>query len=113
MAKSIKLTDPSTGTTYTLEFDRDAVVYAERIGFDITKASTAYATDTVALFRAAFHKNHQYVTDAVIDGIWDRLPGKSEVMQVLIEMFVEPYNALLSEPGDGDPKETPTFQVVG
>ncbi|MDD6566983.1 MAG: DUF5055 domain-containing protein [Parafannyhessea umbonata] len=102
MAKKITLTDPKTKVAYTLEYDRDSVVYAESLGFDMTRAESSYATDMVTLFRAGFHKNHPGVSKDVIYGIWDRVPDKQGLLGVLIEMFGEPLQALLVEPKDGD-----------
>lgn len=102
MAKKVTVTDPTTKQDYIIEFDRDSVVYAESIGFDVTKAATAYATDMVTLFRAGFHKNHPFVSKEVVYGIWDRVKDKQGLFGLLMDMFMVPYNALVDEPKDGD-----------
>lgn len=101
MAKKIYLTDPTTNVKYTIEYDRDSVVYAESIGFDASKAASAYGTDMVTVFRAGFHKNHPFVAKDVVYGIWDRIADKQGLFTVLMEMFMEPFNALMQEPEEG------------
>lgn len=109
---ALNVKDGRTGETYRLEYDRDSVVYAEKLGFNVTEAASAYATDMVTLFRAAFHKNHRNVPVATIDDLWDHMPNKGEVFMKLFEMFMEPYNALLAEPKKGDAKNAVTFELV-
>lgn len=111
MARQINLTDPVTGQGYTLEFDRDSVVYAESIGFSITRVRDAVATDMTTLFRASFHKHHPGITKDDAYAIWDRIPGKQELFEVLMDMFQEPFNALIEEPSEGDSKNV-SWQVV-
>lgn len=104
MARQIHLTDPVTGLGYTLEFDRDSVVYAESIGFSIAKVRDAVATDMITLFRAAFHKHHPAIGKDDAYAIWDRIPSKQELFELLMDMFQEPFNALIEEPSEGDSK---------
>lgn len=101
MAKKIYITDPTTDTKYTIEYDRDSVVFAESIGFDAAKAASTYGTDMVAVFRAGFHKHHPFVSKDVIYGIWDRISDKQGLFMQLMEMFSEPFNALIAEPEEG------------
>lgn len=107
----IHLTDPVTNAEYTLEFDRDSVMYAESLGFDLSKAETTVATDVVCMFRAAFKKHHPRLDLATIDGVWDRISDKRTLTEALVEMFNEPYAALFNEP-EGDSKNVATFKVV-
>lgn len=100
--KKITIKDPATNASYTIEYDRDSVVYAESIGFRIQDASTAIATDMVTLFRAGFHKDHPYVPKDTVYAIWDRIPKKQELFMKLMDMFMVPYKSLMDEPDEGD-----------
>lgn len=111
MARKITLTDAKTKESYVIEYDRDSILYAESIGFDATKAQGAIATDMVTLFRAGFHKNHPLVGKDVVYEMWDRISDKQGLFSILMQMFQEPYEALLSEPAK-DSKGNVTWEAT-
>lgn len=105
MAKSLTITDPSTGTEYTLEFNRKSVEILERTGFVAEDVAKKPVTMLPALFAGAFRMHHPSVKREVIDGLYARIGRKDEFITALVEMYNEPIMALLDEPTEsGDEK---------
>ena len=93
--------------TYTLEFNRNSVVSAERAGLDLEQIKTAPTTTIPLLFFAAFRMHHPEVTQKDTDKILlETLHGlKPEEIQRLGELYAAPTNALLNtSEDDGDRK---------
>lgn len=114
MAQSIKFTDPKTDTEYTLEYDRDSVRFAEELGVNIIeliRGKVKPATLWTQLFFSALHKNHPTITQDESDDIWTRVTNKADVASVLQDMIAEPYELMLSEDEDADPKNAVTIKL--
>ncbi len=104
MAKTLTISDPISGKTYTLEFTRKTVALMEQQGFiaeDVNKKPMTYLP---ALFAGAFLANHKFVKRDVIDNIYSRLGRKDELIQKLVEMYNEPILTLLDEPEQEGPE---------
>lgn len=102
--KPIILTDKETNKTYTLQFNRDAIRYAEMNGFsvkDIEQVEDCPMTVVPKLFYYAFHMNHKEMTQQETDEIlFDKLGGLNEkLIARLVELFAEPYATLMSKEG--------------
>lgn len=114
MSESIPFHDPRTDRDYVLEFDRDSVRFAESIGLNLAVLADAkrihsrdipIATMWSQLFYAGLIKHHPDMTQELSDDIWERVPNKPNVFFALLDMFQEPYQTLLSDDGDIDPKD--------
>jgi len=98
MAKTITLT--YNKKAYTLAFTRATVMRMEQSGFNVQAIDSQPATMIVMLFRGAFLANHPQTTNTVIDRIWDGLPDKQKLVEVLAEMYTEPLDALMADAPD-------------
>ena len=69
----MRVTDNDTGDTYTLDFNRDSVRFAEDRRFDISEVPTFPATKIPELWYYAFRMHHRkmdrYHTDALLEKI--------------------------------------------
>lgn len=95
-AKPVVLTDGESGKTYTLEFSRETVAAAERMGLDIVHIDSSPESSIPVLFYAAFQRNHRGISRAETDRIlYDELGGlTSEELGRLIELYTQAVNAL-------------------
>jgi hypothetical protein len=100
MSKTITI--PYNGTEYTLEFNRESVKLLERAGFDINLIRPQPMTMLPMLFEGAFHMHHRRVEKDVIRKIFDKIKGKDELMNALLELYNEPVKALFDEPEDDE-----------
>lgn len=105
MAKiiTIKLKD---GQEYKLEFTRRVVRAMIDNGFEVDDLKGAKAILALPeLFENAFVANHPRMKKSEIKEIYKSLPDKISLVTELINMFVEPMNALFDEiaeePEDG------------
>lgn len=100
MSKTITI--PYNGTEYTLEFNRESVKLLERAGFDINLIRPQPMTMLPMLFEGAFHMHHRRVEKDVIRKMFDKIKGKDELMNALLELYNEPVKALFDEPEDDE-----------
>lgn len=100
MAKQIRFT--YDGMSYTLEFNRAAVVSMERDGFRAEHLAEKPASALPALFAGAFIMHHPYMKRDKIDAIYARMTNRHQLMQTLAEMYNEPIQALLEEPEENE-----------
>lgn len=100
----IKITDEDTGEVYTLDFDREAVKFAERRGFKIMDFQSTPDTGISDLFFYAFRKNHKNVardkTDKILDAMEGLLPEEVNRLQELYSAAITSLNV------DGDRKNS-------
>ena len=92
------------GREYTLEFNRNSVVFAEKNGFDINNVGSQLMTRIPELFWYAFRMHHPSVTQKQAEHIlFEDMGGITEdITERLISLYNQPYMSLLS--GDGEPK---------
>lgn len=100
MSKTITI--PYNGTEYTLEFNRESVKLMERAGFDINLIRPQPMIMLPMLFEGAFHMHHRRVEKDVIHKMFDKIKGKDELMNALLELYNEPVKALFAEPEDDE-----------
>ena len=81
-------------TEYTLEYSRQSVKTMEAQGFILGELTSKPMTMIPQLFAGAFIKNHRGVKRSLIDEIFDNISDKSGLMEALMEMYVETFNAL-------------------
>ena len=84
--------------TYTLEFNRNSVMSAERAGLDLAAISTQPMNTIPLLFYAAFKMHQPEMTRKDTDAIlFDVLGGlKQEEIERLGELYAEPTKALMN-----------------
>ena len=96
--RPITLTDNGTNTKYTLEFNRESVVAAERGGFIPEEIDTKPVTMIPLLFHYAFRMHHPEITRSETDIILlDKLGGLSpELLVRLVSLYDVPRRTLIS-----------------
>jgi len=99
MAKQIKFT--YEGKEYTLEYTKRTVKQMERNGFVLAEIEEKPNTLIPALFAGAFMANHKHIKPEIPEAIFDCITNKDKLVTTLIEMYVEPMNALMEEPEEG------------
>lgn len=106
------LTDTETGTVYTLEFSRESVKFAESRKFVVSEVGDYPQTMVPELFFYAFRKNHQNVSRAVTDKIFDEVLGglTGEQIERLLKLYRAPLSAVLRT-GDEETVENPKMTV--
>ena len=110
--KPIILHDEENGIDYTLEFNREAIRFAEARGFDLNDIDKFPMSRIPDLFYYAFRMHHKNVsrekTDRIIFDDWGGIGNLPDgLMERLIMLYAEPFNALNDE-GEG---KNPTATV--
>ena len=100
MAKTIEITKPVTieidGNTYTLEFNRNSVVAAEKAGFRADLIGDMPNTMLPLLFYAAFKMHQPKNTPKETDDILERIGGlNAALVNRLSELYAIPTQALI------------------
>ena len=103
MAKTITFTFEKTA--YTLEYTRETVSALEQNGLtlsDVRNIGEKPLNTVMLLFTGAFMAHHRKAAtiSGLIERIWDSIPDKRELIDTLVEMYTEPLDALMEEPGD-------------
>lgn len=111
MAKTIEIVTPLVyeidGKTYTLEFNRNSIMSAERAGLVIDEVQSAPMSTIPLLFFAAFKMHHPKITREETDDIlFNKLNGLTEEeFKKLAELYAAPTKSLFySAEGDGERK---------
>lgn len=112
--KPIILTDKETGDTYTLEFNRASVMFAERRGFDIDDVGKYQMTKIPELFFYAFRMHHPNLSREKTDHIYfDKLGGLSAgALERLVQLYAQPYKALTNDDEDADNGEAKNARMT-
>lgn len=84
--------------TYILEFTKKSVKRMSAEGFNLDTVTEKPIIGIPALFRGAFLANHKGISAEKVDSIYDELNHKEDLVHKLVEMYIEPINALFSEP---------------
>ena len=110
MANNIEIVKPITitvdGMNYTLEFNRNSVVSAEKAGFRAELIGEQPMTQLPLLFYAAFKKNHPTITREQTDDIlFNQMKGLNQsVIERLAQLYAEPTKCLIRTDDYGDEK---------
>ena len=100
MAKQITFT--YGGKEYTLEYTRKSVEQMERQGFVASDVNTKPMSTLPALFAGAFLAHHKFLKQEMIEEIYNKMPGKGDLIGKLAEMYNEPIQALTEDPEDDE-----------
>lgn len=100
--KPIIIKDPDHGQTYTLEFSRDTVRFAEGRGFDISDVAKFPMSKIPELFYYAFRMHHKNLSRSQTDAIlFDGLGGVPEgLMERLGQLYAAPFDTLMLDEGE-------------
>lgn len=90
------------GVDYTLEYNREAIMFMESKGLDISKVASQPFTMISILWQGAFFKNHRKEKNEIIEKIYDGIGNKSELNAALSEMFLEAYSVLIGDSDETD-----------
>lgn len=94
--KPMSITFPDTNETYTLDFSRESVRFAESRGFKISELTDFPQTNIPALFFHAFRKNHQNVSRDKTDKMLDAMEGLTpEELGRLVELYNNTNDTLI------------------
>lgn len=104
MSKSIVIN--WNGTDYTMEFNRNAVVALEAIGFNLNEIISKPNTMIPLLVQGAFYMHHPNMKQDTAMAIFADQKDKMDLIGALREMYVEPTNNLLDEPEEDKAKNS-------
>lgn len=106
--KPIILRDDEKGVTYTLEFNRESIKFAEMRGFDIDDLGKYPMSKMPELFFYAFRMHHKNVSREKTDKIlFDDLGGMQPGMiERLAMLYAEPFKALTPDEDEAQPKNS-------
>lgn len=86
---------------YTLEYDRMSIKTLEANGFSVEEFLKKPLSNIELAFAGAFIKHHRKTKQTVIDEIYEKTPNKQKLVETLVIMIQETYDALFEEP-EGD-----------
>ena len=108
------LHDTETGMDYTLEFNRESVMFAEQRGFKIDDVGDYPMSKTYELFYYAFRMHHRNIsrekTDKIINEDWGGIGGIPDgVLERLGLLYTVPFGTLTDKEDKNPPKVTVEF----
>lgn len=93
--KPIVITDDKTKESWTLEFNKEAVKFAEQRGFKYEEVTQYPMTKIPELFFYAFRMHHKNIARNQTDKILDELGGLPEgFLERLVELYLAPFESL-------------------
>ena len=96
--KPIIIRDKENNHEYTLEFDRDAVRFAESRGFKLSDVDDYSMTKVPEFFWYAFRMHHKSVALNQAEELLREIGGMNEaIAKRLVELWVQTYNSLGNE----------------
>ena len=95
MGKTIKF--KYNNTDYVLEYNRMAIKYMEKEGFNAEKFAEQPMTMVDLAFEGAFIKNHSRITKAEVQEIFSLFKDKRNLINQLIIMIQETYSTLFDD----------------
>jgi len=96
--KPIIIKDKRDNREYTLEFDREAVRFAESRGFKLDDIDDYSMTKVPEFFWYAFRMHHKSVTMTQAEALLRDIGGINKtIAERLVELWVQTYEALGNE----------------
>lgn len=74
----------------------------EQRGFSLKDISERPNVMVPLLFEGALQQRHRNLKKELVDEIYDEIPNKSELLEVLIEMYAEVTNSLMDDNVEGN-----------
>lgn len=87
---------------YVLEYDRMSVKTLEANGFSVEEFVKKPMSNIDMAFAGAFIKHHRKTKQSIIEEIYKKCENKNQLIETLIVMIQETYDALFDEPEAGD-----------
>jgi hypothetical protein len=104
--KPLIVKDTENHTEYTLEFNRDAIRFADARGFKIEDVADFPMTKIYELWFYAFRMHHKKVardkTDALLDELCAGGGLPKGLVERLAELYAAPFDALFGDDEEGD-----------
>lgn len=95
---------------YVLEYDRMTIKAMEANGFVVDEFIDKPMNSIELAFAGAFLKNHRKTNQTLIEEIYSKCPDKRKLVETLVTMIRETYDALFDDP-EGD-EGNATWEVV-
>lgn len=95
---------------YVLEYDRMTIKAMEANGFIVDEFLDKPMSNIELAFAGAFIKNHRKTNQTVIEEIYKNCPNKRKLVETLVVMIQETYEALFDDP-EGEAGNA-TWEVV-
>lgn len=92
------------GAKYTLAFTRKTVQTLSQNGFRPEMITEQPAVGIPMLFRGAFMVHHRNIKFDLVDRIYNDLENKTELINNLLTMYIEPITEMLEDPEDSSKK---------
>ena len=109
MAETKQITFSYDGKEYTLEYDLKRVKMMERLGFNIHEIDAKPMTLFPQLFWGAFQKHHKGISQDITDEIYKHIKNRDALISKLMDMYIDPINALFDEPSEGNVSWDPNW----
>jgi hypothetical protein len=109
MMKEISFT--YEGAKYTLAFNRQTVQQLSQLGFRSNMITEQPEIGVPMLFRGAFMVHHRNMRNEQKDKIYESITNRRQLIEQLYIMYLEPINAMLEEPEEGDEAKNVTWEA--
>ena len=83
---------------YVLEYDRMTIKAMEANGFVVDEFIAKPMSNIELAFAGAFLKNHRKTNQSIIEEIYSNCPDKRKLVETLVTMIQETYEALFDDP---------------
>ncbi len=96
----MRWTDADTGVTYTLDFNKESIRFAENNKFDISEVLTYASTGTEDLFYYALRMYHRHLSRTQANALFVKLGGftAAEIERLVLLFRQAQYsNAILND----------------
>lgn len=104
--KPIKLTDNDNGKVYTLEFNREAVIWCENKGVRLNNLNDITLNTIQTIWVGAFKYHHPEVSQTLALKLLDEVKLSQKAIERLLELYALPYNTLLLDEDNGESKNS-------
>jgi hypothetical protein len=90
----IRVTDEDTKETYTLDFNRESVVFMAQRNFTMDDLSDTIAVKGEELWYYAFRANHKKMSRNQTDKLYEKMGGLApKLIKRLIELYYQALNS--------------------
>lgn len=105
--KPIIIRDNETDEEYTLEFNKESVIFAERHGFDINELTRFPMTKIPEFFYYAFRMHHKALSRGQTDKILEKLGKLPEgFVERLANLYTVPFEYMVDDDEENERKNS-------
>ena len=98
----IRITDKNSGEVYELDFNRDAIQFAEQNGFKLEDLANFPGTKPREFFYYAFRYHHKRLSRGQTDKLYEKMGG---VTGKMLERLIDLYNQAVAANNIQDEEE--------